>query len=170
MGRIFQETEKQGVTEMDKTEKQAIREENEKKKKYLRGYQRHKRRVERIEAELEEIRTMKMNPSINSDGMPHGHSQSDLSSYAADITELEERLYQEGVQQVKEYKDISYRIDLLKNENERDTLFYRYIKGKEFWEIAQKMNCSERQIHRYHRDGLRNLKLVQDVSPCQSNV
>lgn len=153
-----------------KNEKQKIREENEKKKKYLREYQKHKRRVERINDELEEIRMLKMNPSINSDGMPHSHNQSDLSSYAVEITELEEKLYQEGVQQVEKYKDISYKISLLKDENERDTLFYRYIKGKEFWEIAKKMNCSERQIHRYHRDGLKNLKLVKDVSPCQSKV
>ncbi len=161
MGRIFQETEKQGVTEMDKTEKQAIREENEKKKKYLRGYQRHKRRVERIEAELEEIRTMKMNPSINSDGMPHGHNQSDLSSYAADITELEERLYQEGMQQVKKYKDISFKISELEKEDERDVLFYRYIKDLRFWEIAQKMGYSEQWIYKLHGMALRKLKKIK---------
>lgn len=137
------------------------KEENEKKKEYLRSYRKHGSRIKRIEAELEEIRSMKMNPSVrNSDGMPRGSgSQRDLSGYAAELEELEEKLYEEGVQHTKVYKEISAKINELENENERDVLFYRYIKRLEWWDIAQNMGYSERQIRRFHGSALIHLKL-----------
>ena len=133
--------------------------ENDKKKKYLRGYRKHGKRIKRIEAEIEEIRIMKQNPSMNNDGMPKGTNISDLSDYAVELDELEQQLYQEGVEQVKLYKDISWKIQSLKNEEERDVLFYRYIKGMEFWEIAKEMEYSERQVHRIHGRALKNIEL-----------
>lgn len=139
--------------------------ENEEKKEYLRSYRRHGSRIKRIEAEIEEIRLMKMYPSaVNNDGMPHGSSQSDLSKYAAELGKLEEKLYQEGVEQVKTYKEIECKINQIENENERDVLFYRYIKGLDWWDIAKNMNCSERQVYRFHGKALKKIKVG---SPCQ---
>ena len=83
--------------------------ENEKKKEYLRKYRKHGKRIKRIEAEIDEIRSMKMYPSMNNDGMPYGSSQNDLSSYAAVLQEREEELYREGVSQVQSYKDMQRR-------------------------------------------------------------
>ena len=134
--------------------------ENEKKKRYLRGYRRHARRIKRIEAEIEEIRLMKISPSVNNDGMPHGGSKtSDLSGYAAQLDEKENELYAEGIEQVKTYRDISWKINSLENEDERDVLFYRYIKGYEFWQIAREMGYSERHIHRKHGQALAHIKI-----------
>lgn len=123
------------------------------------GYRRHGRRIKRIEAEIQEIRSMKMYPSLDNDGMPHSHGQGDLSGYAAELREKEEELYLEGVRQVKEYKDISWKIQQLKSEDERDVLFYSYIKGFRFWQIAQELGYSERHIHRIHGRALENLKI-----------
>lgn len=137
-----------------------VKTENEKKKKYLRGYRRHGKRIKRIEAEIEEIRSMKMYPSIKSDGMPQtSGSTGDLSSYAAELLEKEDELYHEGVEQVKTYKDISYKIKQLEDEDERDVLFYRYIKGMEFWEIARDMNYSESWIHELHGRALKKIQI-----------
>ena len=121
---------------MDKRlEENNVKFENDRKKSYLRGYRMHGRRIKRIELEIDEIRNLKMYPSVNNDGMPHGSGQGDLSSYAAELHEKEEMLYQEGVEQVKAYKDISWRIQQLENEDERDVLFYRYIKGMNFGKL-----------------------------------
>lgn len=100
-----------------------------------------------------------MYPSLDNDGMPHSHGQGDLSGYAAELREKEEELYLEGVRQVKEYKDISWKIQQLKSEDERDVLFYSYIKGFRFWQIAQELGYSERHIHRIHGRALENLKI-----------
>ena len=90
-----------------------LKNENNAKKSYLRKYRKHGKRIKRIEAEIDEIRSMKMYPSMNNDGMPHGSSQNDLSSYAAVLQEREEELYREGVSQVQSYKDIAFRISRL---------------------------------------------------------
>lgn len=148
-------------------EENSVTNENDKKKEYLRGYLWHGRRIKRIEAELEEVRRIKKNPSMNIDGMPHARSQKDLSGYVAHLDALEEKLYEEGVGQVKTYKDISWRIGQLQDENERDVMFYRYIKGLKFWEIAQQMGYDERQIHRFHGSALTHLDTPEDVSSCQ---
>lgn len=134
--------------------------ENDKKKKYLRGYRKHGKRIKRIEAEIEEIRIMKKNPSMNNDGMPKGTNISDLSDYAVELDELEQQLYHEGVEQVKLYKDISWKIGQLKDEDERDVLFYKYIKGLKWWEIAQIMDYSESWIYELHGRALQKIKIL----------
>jgi DNA-directed RNA polymerase specialized sigma subunit len=138
---------------------QTVQTENEQKKEYLKGYRIHSRRVNRIESEIEEIRSMKIYPSMDNDGMPHSHNQEDLSKYAAELTEKEETLYQEGVEQAKAFKNIIWKINQLEDENERDVLFYRYIKSKSWWEIAELMGYSERWITELHGRALMHLKI-----------
>lgn len=134
---------------------------NEEKKKYLRTYRKHGKKIRRIEKEIEEIRSMKMYPSMNNDGMPHGSSGSgDLSGYAAELMEKENTLYEEGVEQVKAYSAISAKIKELENEEERDVLFYRYIAGMDWWKIAQEMECSERWVYELHGRALEKLKNI----------
>ena len=143
--------------------------ENDKKKAYLREYRASVRRVTRIEEELKEIRTMKTSISIMYDDMPRGTGQSDLSSYAAELDKLERELVAERYRRVMLYKDISSRIKCLKSKNENDVLFYRYIKGLDWWDIAEQMGNSERQIYRFHGKGLGHFELPKnkDVSKCQ---
>ena len=139
-------------------EENNVKNENDRKKTYLRAYRKHGKRIKRIELEIEEIRNMKMYPSSNNNGMPHGSNQSDLSSYAVALQEREDELYKEGVKQVQTYKDIAYRINKLENQDERDVMFYRYIKGFKWWQIAQLMDCSEEWIYKLHG---RELKKIQ---------
>ena len=84
--------------------------ENENKKNYLYQYRVHVRRIKRIESELAEIRSMKMNPSVVNDGMPHGGGQNDLSGYASDLDRLERNLQHERYRRIKAFTDISKRI------------------------------------------------------------
>ena len=144
-----------------------VQTENDKKKEYLWQYQESVRRVARIESELEEIRAMRTSISVSNDGMPSGSGQSDLSSYAAELDRLERNLISERYNRIVLYKDIVRRIKRLRIRNENDVLFYRYIKGLDWWEIAEKMNYSERQIYRYHGRGLVHFELPEDVSECQ---
>lgn len=130
-------------------------------------YRSHVRRISRIEAELAEIRAMKASPSAVNDGMPHGGCQNDLSGYASVLDELERSLLEERYHRIVAYKYISAQIKKLRSENEKDVLFYRYIKGSDWWEIAEKMGYSERQVLRIHGRALENVKIEKDVSECQ---
>ena len=148
----------------DKARTAAVKEENEKKKEYLKSYLRHVRRIHRINEEIREIRSMRASISLNNDGMPHGSGQEDLSGYAADLDAMERD------HRIRTYQDIAARIKRLSSENEKDVLFYRYIKGLDWWEIAEKMRYSERQVHRFNGKALAHIRLpenLKDVIECQ---
>lgn len=135
--------------------------ENEIKKEYLRRYRGHVQRIQRIEAELSELRAMKVSVSVHNDGMPRGSGQSDLSGYAAELDQAERRLIEERRCRVNTYKDISARIKDLSSEDESNVLFYRYIKGFAWWEIAEKLGFSERQVYRYHGKALAHISIPE---------
>lgn len=141
--------------------------ENEKKKEYLRGYRNHVRRIARIESELTELRTMRASISVNNDGMPHGSGQSDLSGYFSELDELERKLIDERYRRIMIYKDIARRIKSIKSENEKDVMFYRYIKGLDWWEIAEEMHYSERWVHKLHGKGLAHFELPKEFIEVQ---
>ena len=67
------------------------------------------------------------------------------------------------MEQVKTYNDISHRIKQLENEDERDVLFYRYIKGMEWWEIARTMDYSESWIYELHGRALNEVEIKKDL-------
>lgn len=137
-----------------------IKTENEKKKEYLWRYRKHVQRIKRIESELEEIKIMKRYPSAKiGDGMPHGTNNSDLSDYAALLDDKERELERERYLRIKSYIEITNQIDLLENKTERDLLHYRYIKGLAWWEVAEKLECSERWAHKLHGKALNNFKI-----------
>lgn len=162
MGRQLKEY--QGVVALDRQEVNVstTKEENEKKKAYMWKYRDSVRRVTRIESELAEIRAMKLGTGINYDGMPSGFGESDLSDYFADLDKMERKLRAERYKRIMIYVDISRRIEKLKSQTERDVLFYRYIKGFDWWEVAENMRYSERQVHRFHAKALKHFQLPED--------
>lgn len=136
-----------------------IREENDKKKEYLWSYQREKRKLQRLEEELAELRLDKMCPSVIQDGMPHASGGSDLSGYAARVDALERKILKARYKRIQKFKEIRDRIERLEDENEKDVLVYRYIRGMKWEEIAMKMDYKWAQIHRIHAKALKNLKV-----------
>lgn len=153
---------------MEKIEEKTVSE-NDKKKEYLRSYRYHVRRIHRINAEIAELREMKLHPSMKpDDGMPHGSGgQGDLSGYAAELDEMINELIEERYQRIKTYQAIVRQIKRMKSENEKDVLFYRYIRGLDWWDIAELMGFSERQIYRIHGNALAHFEIPKDVSECQ---
>lgn len=152
---------------MEMEEKKLLTE-NEKKKRYLRSYRESVRKIKRIEEEISEIRSMRMGvSSFENDGMPHGQGGGDLSGYAATLDGMERDLMRERYRRIKLYQKISGEIDLVKSENEKDVLFYRYVKGMEWWEIADKMNYSERWILKLHGKALVHFELPKEFIEVQ---
>lgn len=141
--------------------------ENEKKKEYLRQYRNHVRRIHRINAEIAELRSMKISPSMHNDGMPHGSSQGDLSSYVAELDRMISELIRERYVRMVEYQNIVRQIKRLRSENEKDVLFYRYIRGMDWWEIAEKMSYSERWIHKIHGKALIHFEIPKEFIEVQ---
>lgn len=154
---------------MDNIEEKTVVSENDRKKEYLRSYRQHVRRIRRINAEIAELRSMKLHPSMKpDDGMPHGSGgQGDLSGYAAELDEMIQELIQERYQRIKTYQAIARQIKRMKSRNESDVLFYRYISGLDWWEIAEKMGFSERWIYKLHGRALAHFEIPKEFIEVQ---
>ena len=144
---------------MEEVKPMDIKAENDKKKEYLWGYQRAKRQLERLEEELTELRLDKMCPSVIQDGMPHASGGGDLSGYAARVDALERKILKARYKRIQRFKEIRDRIERLEDENEKDVLVYRYIRGMKWEDIAVKMNIGYRHVLRMHGKALENFKM-----------
>lgn len=133
---------------------------NEEKKKFLRGYRDSVRRIKRIGAEIDELRTMRMGTSAGNGGGRCKGRKCDLSGYAASLDRLERDLEEERKARVQAYERVEAAINALEDTQEQDVLFYRYIKGMAWWEVAEKMCYSERWVHMAHGRGLAHLKIL----------
>lgn len=138
---------------------------NEEKKKFLWGYRDSVRRIRRIESEIEELRTMRMSASTGRGGGGSKGWKNDLSSYAATLDSLERELEEERRARVQAYERVEAAINALEDTREQDVLFYRYIKGLAWWEIAEKTLYSDRHVRRLHGWGLLHLR-IKDVLEC----
>lgn len=134
------------------------REENEQKKEYLMGYQMASRQLARLQEELYELRMNKIAPSATHDGMPHSGGGSDLSDYAAKVDELEKKIMKARYRKIQTLKKIRDRIEVLKSENEKDVMVYRYIRGMKWEDIAVKMGYTWQHVHKIHSRALKNFK------------
>jgi DNA-directed RNA polymerase specialized sigma subunit len=134
--------------------------ENEKKKEFLMSYQKEKRRVRRLEEQLEELRRNKMSPSVTNDGMPHGTDKKDLSDYAVKVDEIEQELVAARYSRICAFQEVQKRIEAMEDEREKDLLTYRYLKGLKWEEICVRMDYKWRQVHRIHAMAIKNLKMA----------
>ena len=139
--------------------------ENEAKKEFLWSYRDSVRRLERISAEIEEIRAMRMGASAGTGGTGRRGWKNDLSAYAAQLDSLERKKKKELCSTRRALVQIEEAINDLKDELEKDILFYHYIKGKEWWEIAVEVHFSESWIYAVHGRALAHLKIPQE---CRS--
>lgn len=141
---------------------------NEEKKQFLWGYRDSLRRIERIKAEMEELRAMKTSmASGGGSGCGRKGYKNDLSGRMARLDALEADKKKELCHMMEIHERIERAINSLENEQERDVLFYRYIKGLTWLEIAEQMGYTERQAHRFHGKALAHLDLRKDVIECQ---
>ena len=136
-----------------------VKQENERKKEYLDGYRKCVRQLDRLNEELSEIRINKMFPFLIQDGMPHAHTTTDLSGYAARIDKIERKIVKARYQKINKLKNIRDRIERMSDENEKDVLFYRYIKGMKWEEIAVKMMYTYRNVTKIHGRALKNFQI-----------
>lgn len=139
------------------------RQEREKKEEYLNQYRDNVRHIHRLTEEIAELRELKMSASaVANDGMPRGGDQRDLSDYMVRIDSMIQDRENEIRKRVMLFDDILKKIKSLKNKNEDDVMFYKYIRRKNFAEIAEKMNYSERHTRRIHNKALEHLIIPEE--------
>lgn len=129
---------------------------NEEKKKYLWQYQNAKRQVALLQEQIEALRNDQTSPVGLGDGMPHGSTLSDLSTYAAQLDTLQRKQKKEMELQMVLYKEILQHIEQLLNKAEREVLTRRYLLGQNWDKIADEMGYSYRHTTKIHGKALQN--------------
>jgi septation ring formation regulator EzrA len=129
-------------------------------KQHLESYNILRKKLDRITEEIDTVRTRWTSTSMAMDGMPHSHGGHDLSEYAAQIDELT-REHDDIHSKLKELrKDIIDRLDRMESttdvETERDVLYYRYICGLPWEEIASKTHHEYRYTLKIHGRALQH--------------
>lgn len=140
---------------------------NEEKKQFLWGYRDSLRRIDRIKAEMEELRAMKANLSAGGSGAGRKGWKNDLSGRMARLDSLEEDKEKELCHMMQVYEQVEKVINSLKDEQERNVLFYRYIKGLDWQGIAGKMVYSERWVYMVHGKALAHLEIPKEIIELQ---
>lgn len=135
------------------------KEENEKKKEYLRRYHAAELAEREIREEIDDLRMNKMFPALIQDGMPHGSSCGDLSAYVVQLEELMDNLKAQMEQRIRIRREITQRIEAMRDETEKTVLRLRYIRWMKWEQIAERMGYSSEHVQRIHKKALRNFKM-----------
>lgn len=137
------------------------------KKKFLWGYRDSLRQVERLKAEIEELHTMRAVSAGGSSTDRKGW-KSDLSGHMVRLEDLRKEKEKELRNMVRSHEQIERAINSLEDAQERDVLFYRYIKGLDWREVAKKMHYSERWILKIHGRALMHMEMSKEFIEVQS--
>lgn len=132
----------------------------ERKKEYLRSYIPLVKRIRLLDEQIRELELSKIYPCVVNDGMPHGSSIGDLSSYMARKDELERELIKARYNRIVMQTDILTKIEQMEDETEKNLLTLKYIKGLKWEDVCVEMGYSWKQIHRYHASALSNFKMT----------
>ena len=117
----------------------------------------------RIEAHLEEIARLeaiatKITPTL-SDMPKGGGGQSRLESVVSRLVDLEVEVSVAIKEAIKTRERIYGSIEQMQTERYKVCLYMRYILGKTWIEIADKLQCEERWVYRLHRKALEEIEL-----------
>ena len=136
-----------------------MKKENEEKKEYLNQYRNIKKKIKNLEDEKKELTSnQKLSDVIISD-MPRAHNQKNLSDYASMLDGKVSEYISCKYKLVKLCTEIRWKLEELAVHEERTVLINRYILGKHWEVIADKMGYSVRHITRLHGNALKNFKI-----------
>ncbi|BDZ80512.1 hypothetical protein [Claveliimonas bilis] len=137
-------------------------EENEKKKEYLNGYREAKRREKRILEQIQRLRLDKMFPCLQNDDMPHGHNQSDLSDYAANLYDYETdlKITMDSSDLIKREIERAAR-KLQKNENLY--IICKYIEFLSTHEIETIIGVKRRRLYDIEKSAIENIEIDEVI-------
>ena len=135
-----------------------------KKQQYMWEYRNRKRKVDRLNSQIESLRESVAYTTTIVDGMPKSAGAKDnLPDYVTDHKKLAEELKAEEDLMKEAFSRIAKSIEALDCDNEKDVLNFRYIVGKEPPEIAKAMNYSVRWVWKIHKRAFEKVKIIKSV-------
>ena len=136
----------------------------EQKIEWLKSYRALDGKIESMTEQLQvwNARATKITATISQEPKAAG-SGDQLQRCIDQICELQTEIAQEMDKLRKRKQEIDTAIHGLNEKSYQDILWYRYIQGMTFEEIAIKMNYSWRQVCRKHKNAVEKLKMSYNV-------
>lgn len=132
----------------------------EQKIEWLKSYRALDGKIESMTEQLQvwNARATKITATISQEPKAAG-SGDQLQRCIDQICELQTKIAQEMDKLRKRKQEIETAIHGLNEKSYQDILWYRYIQGMTFGDIAIKMNYSWRQVCRKHKNAVEKLKM-----------
>ena len=129
---------------------------NTEKKRYLNSYLALRSRLKRLGLMYIQCDLDTMLPSIQSDGLPHAHNPHGLETYAQKRDKLERDIEKTRQELIDKLSEIVWNIEQMQDETERSVLYYRYIEGMKWDDVADTVGYTRQHTDRIHGEALQH--------------
>lgn len=131
--------------------------ENKEKISYLKQYRSLSMEIDRISEELQRWQDLATRISPSYSDMPHGGGSDKVQTAAVEVAELTDKLNRKLHQAIMVQENIKKLLESLDDIKLRQLMFYRYINGMRWEEIAVRMDFNYRWVLRLHRKALNQI-------------
>lgn len=136
---------------------------NEEKKAYLRRYRVLNRRIDQTRIELENWEELATQVTPKYTDLPKAVKTSDkVQGAVVEIVQLEEKLKTLVDELQEKQTEIKSLLENIPRDDFRDVLWYRYVCGLDWTDIAERMNYSFRYTLYLHENALKSLEIPKD--------
>lgn len=126
------------------------------KQEYLKQYLSKWREIERMQLEIEQLRSRAERITAVMDGMPRSSNGGGFTLAADRIMDLQRELEKQVLEAIDLRLQIEREIERVPDWRERTILKYRYINGYTYETIAKLMNLTDRWIRIIHKQAIGN--------------
>lgn len=130
---------------------------NKEKCKYLNQYRIMHIEIDQITKELQRWQDLATRISPSYSDMPHGGGSDKVQTAAVEVAELTDKLNRKLHQAIMVQENIKKLLESLDDIKLRELMFYRYINGMRWEEIAVRMDFNYRWVLRLHRKALNQI-------------
>ncbi|MCI6347158.1 MAG: DUF1492 domain-containing protein [Negativibacillus massiliensis] len=130
---------------------------NKEKCRYLNQYRIMHIEIDQITKELQRWQDLATRISPSYSDMPHGGGSDKVQTAAVEVAELTDKLNQKLHQAIMVQENIKKLLESLDDIKLRQLMFYRYINGMRWEEIAVRMDFNYRWVLRLHRKALNQI-------------
>lgn len=130
---------------------------NKEKCRYLNQYRIMHIEIDQITKELQRWQDLATRISPSYSDMPHGGGSDKVQTAAVEVAELTDKLNQKLHQAIMVQENIKKLLESLDDIKLRQLMYYRYINGMRWEEIAVRMDFNYRWVLRLHRKALNQI-------------
>ena len=133
---------------------------------YLNQIQEADRKVRKLERQIQNLEMLATDIAHHMNG-PIGHGQVDYDKtgmLTAEICDAKQELEEARKASAEIREEVGGTINRIENEDAKDVLMLRYLKGMKYDQIAEKLSFSVRRVYQLRKKGIREIERIREES------